>query len=116
MVPGMSEIHVAEPAVNPMSRLTQDEGIDVLDILLVLARDRRRIVVVTLVAFLLGGAISFLLRPTFTATATILPPQQQQSSVSTMMGQLGALTGLGGAGGLLKNPADMYVGMIMSRT
>jgi uncharacterized protein involved in exopolysaccharide biosynthesis len=69
------------------------------------------------VACLLGAAVSFLLlKPTFTATATILPPQQQQSSISAMMGQLGSLAGLGGAGGLLKNPADMYVGMIMSRT
>ena len=112
----MSETQEYELAENPSSRPAKDEGIDVLDILLVLARDWRRIALVTLLASLIGAGISLLLKSTFTATATILPPQQQQSSVSAMMGQLGSLAGLGGAGGLLKNPADMYVGMIMSRT
>jgi tyrosine-protein kinase Etk/Wzc len=65
---------------------------------------------------LLGGIVSSLLEPTFTATATILPPQQQQSSSSALMGQLSSLAGLGGGGGLLKNPADMYVSMLTSRT
>jgi tyrosine-protein kinase Etk/Wzc len=112
-------IELQGPKLQEMSTSSQDqdEGIDLLDLLVLLARDRHLIAVVALVAFLLGGSVSFLvLRPTFTALATILPPQQQQSSVSTMMGQLGSLAGLGGGGGLLKNPADLYVGMIMSRT
>jgi uncharacterized protein involved in exopolysaccharide biosynthesis len=113
----MTEVEGSTSQGSQMSSPTQDESIDVLDILLVLARNRRQIIFVTLVALLLGAAYSFLLlRPTFTANATILPPQQQQSSVSAMMGQLGSLAGLGGAGGLLKNPADMYVAMLMSRT
>jgi tyrosine-protein kinase Etk/Wzc len=94
----------------------QEDGIDFLEILLILVRDRRRIVTVTLVALLIGVVVSVLLKPTFTATATILPPQQQQSSASAVMGQLSSLAGLGGGGGLLKNPADMYVSMLTSRT
>jgi uncharacterized protein involved in exopolysaccharide biosynthesis len=113
----MSETQTAELPERLSSSLVQDESIDILDILLVLARDRRRIAVVTLGFLLLGAAVSFLLlKPTFTATATILPPQQQQSSASAMLGQLSSLAGLGGAGGLLKNPADIYVAMITSRT
>jgi uncharacterized protein involved in exopolysaccharide biosynthesis len=113
----MSEPQTAELPGRLSSSLDPDKSIDVLDILLVLARDRRRIAIVTLGFLLLGAAVSFLLlKPTFTATATILPPQQQQSSVSAMLGQLSSLAGLGNAGGLLKNPADIYVGMIMSRT
>lgn len=112
----MSELQIAESPGRAASRAAQDEGVDVLDILLVLARDRRRILIVTLVCLFLGVVVSLLLKPTFTATATILPPQQQQSSASALLGQLSSLAGLGGAGGLLKNPADIYVAMIMSRT
>jgi uncharacterized protein involved in exopolysaccharide biosynthesis len=117
MVTDMSEPGEFELRGSPTTSPNHGEGINALDILLLLAQGRLGIGVVTLVACLLGAAVSFLLlKPTFTATATILPPQQQQSSISAMMGQLGSLAGLGGAGGLLKNPADMYVGMIMSRT
>ena len=113
----MTELQIAESTGRPAYRLAGGEGIDVLDILLVLARDRLRIALVTLIFLLLGAAVSFLfLKPTFTATATILPPQQQQSSASALLGQLSSLAGLGGAGGLLKNPADIYVAMIMSRS
>jgi tyrosine-protein kinase Etk/Wzc len=111
----MSELPVCE--ASPAFSMTQEEDSNILDILLVLARYRRRIAIVTLVALLLGGAVAFLLlKTTFTATATILPPQEQQSSASAMLGQLGSLASLGGAGGLLKNPADMYVAMLTSRT
>jgi uncharacterized protein involved in exopolysaccharide biosynthesis len=88
-----------------------------LDILLVLARDRRRIIAVTLIALLVGTLIGFLIKPSFTAVAIILPPQAPQSAASVLAGQLGALGALGGgAGSLLKNPADMYVGILQSRT
>ena len=66
---------------------------------------------------ILGGAVAFLLKPTYTATAVIMPPQAPQSSLSSLMGQLGSLASLGGgAGGLLKNPSDLYVGILGSRT
>lgn len=113
----MNELQPADVAESQDSNPVQDQGIELLDILLVLARDRRRIAIVTLATLLLGAVVAFLLKPTFTAIATILPPQQQQSSVSAMLGQLGTLAALGGGvGGLLKNPADLYVGMITSRT
>jgi tyrosine-protein kinase Etk/Wzc len=112
----LNEIQVTESQENQTLSLKRDEKIDILDILLILARDWPRIVIFTLVALLLGAAVSFLLKPTFTATVTILPPQQPQSSVTAMMGQLSALAGISGGGGLLKNPSDMYVGMITSRT
>jgi uncharacterized protein involved in exopolysaccharide biosynthesis len=114
----MLESQVAEPPARTSLNPAQDGAIDVLDILLVVARDRRRIAIVTLVFFLLGVLLAFILRPTFTASATLLPPQHEQSSLSAVLGQvaIGSLTGLGGASGLLKNPADIYVAMIKSRT
>ncbi len=106
----------AEATTSAAASQAQDQGIDLLEVLLVLARGRRRIATVTLAFLLIGAVVAFLLRPTFTATASILPPQQQQSSASALLGQLGSLAALGGADGLLKNPADLYVGMIQSRS
>jgi uncharacterized protein involved in exopolysaccharide biosynthesis len=88
-------------------------------IFLILLQNRLRIGIITAISLLVGAAIAFLLLTvTFTATATILPPQTPQSTASMLMGQLGSLAGLGagGAGGLLKNPGDIYVAMLESRT
>jgi tyrosine-protein kinase Etk/Wzc len=92
----------------------EERGVDLFDILFILSQDRRRIAAITLISIIIGVALSFWIQPTFTATALILPPQEGQS-VSSMMGQLGALVSLGGGGGL-KTPADLYIGILQSRT
>jgi tyrosine-protein kinase Etk/Wzc len=61
--------------------------------------------------------VSLVLPQWFTATTRMLPPQQGQSTAAAMLSQLGG--GLGGlAGGALgiKNPTDLYVGMLRSDT
>jgi uncharacterized protein involved in exopolysaccharide biosynthesis len=65
----------------------------------------------------LGGITALLLKPTFSAAALILPPQQSQS-LSSMMGQLSALAPVLSlaSGGQIKTPADMYIGILESRT
>lgn len=45
-----------------------------------------------------------------------MTPQQQQSAAAAALAQLGALAGAAGAASGIKNPADMYVGLIKSRT
>jgi uncharacterized protein involved in exopolysaccharide biosynthesis len=87
----MSAPQAAEHLEGSPPNPVEGRGIDVLNFLLVLARGRRLIAVVTLAALLLGVALSLFLKPTFTATAIILPPREQQSSVSAMLGQLGKL-------------------------
>lgn len=55
----------------------------------------------------------------YTANTKILPPQQGQGFASAMMDQIGALAPLLSAAGgkdLLKNPNDLYVAMLHSRT
>jgi len=90
----------------------------VLDLLLLLSRSKKRIAQITLASMLVGACIAFTLSPTYTAVAVILPPQAPQSSLNSLMGQLGSLSALGGggAGSLLKNPSDLYVGILQSRT
>jgi uncharacterized protein involved in exopolysaccharide biosynthesis len=95
----------------------QGSGFDLFDLLLILSEARKTIAICVLACMALGGTIVFLLKPTFSATAVILPPQQGQSlslMMNQMIGQLGALSSLSGAG--LKTPADMYIGMLESRT
>jgi uncharacterized protein involved in exopolysaccharide biosynthesis len=113
--------------MNPLKHAEQDyegviaerKGVDLFDFLLVLSEARRTIGICVLVFVALGATFSLLVKPTFSATSLILPPQQGQS-LATMMGQLSALASLTGGGGIggsqLKTPIDMYVGMLESRT
>ena len=87
-----------------------------LDVLLILAEGKRRIIFSTLAAFVIGLLLTLTLKPTYTAIALIMPPQAPQSSLSSLMGQLGSLSALSGAGNILKNPADLYVGILESQT
>ena len=58
----------------------------------------------------------FLWPKMYTATATILPLQQNQSVLSSMLGQLGDVQALDLRDLGLKNPADVFVAMLKSRT
>lgn len=101
----------ASPSAHPY-----EEGYDLLDLMLPLVRSRRVVFLATCVAALAGLVIALLMRPYYTATAVIMSPQQQQSSASALLGQLGSLGSLGAASGIaLKNPADLYVGILQSR-
>jgi len=70
----------------------------------------------SLAGALVAAVIVFIIPSTYTATATIMPPQQQQSSASSMLGQLGPIAAATGANFGLKVPADLYVGILGSRT
>src|ERR1022692_2672281 len=89
---------------------------DLLEILLVLAREKKRILQITGAATLLATIIVFVIPKTYTATATILPPQQNQSVLSTLIGQVGGSAALDLRDLGLKNPADVFVAMLQSRT
>lgn len=69
---------------------------------------------------LIGGGLALaavlLMKPIFTSSAALLPPQQQSSGMSAVLGQLGGLGGVAGSLGGLKNPGDLYIGMLQSRT
>jgi tyrosine-protein kinase Etk/Wzc len=96
--------------------------VSLLDIVAVLLERKRFIM-----RFVLGGAVlaivvSLLLPVRYEGKIVLLPPQQNSSVGSSLLGQLGGLGSLGSlaslAGGSLglKNPADMYVALLTSRT
>ncbi len=94
----------------------------VLDILVLLLEHKRFIVRFVLGAFVLAIMVSLLLPVQYEAKTVLLPPAQNSSIGTALMGQLGNLGSLGSlaslaGGGLgLKNPADMYVSLLTSRT
>ena len=108
-----------EDSLTAQSSSTEDE-ISLLDLLIALAKHKRLVLGVPLAAGILAAIISLLLPNIYTGTAKILPPQQSASAASALLNQLGGtFGGLGGlAGGALgvRNPNDLYMGMLKSRT
>jgi len=88
-----------------------------LDVLVGLALHKWFLVICPVVGIAASLVIALLIPNTYTATTKILPPQQTQST-SAVLAQLGSLAGLAGGGVAsgLKNPNDLYVGMLRSRT
>lgn len=93
-----------------------DDEISLLDLVIVLAKHKKLVLGLPLIAAIVAAIVSLLMTPIYTATTKILPPQQQQSTAAAMLGQLGALAGAAGGTLGIKNPADLYVGMLKSRT
>lgn len=96
------------------NEVTGESGI--LETVLVVARRPKLLVLVPLVVGVIAVAVSLALPNVYKAGARLLPPQQQSTGMA-LLSQLG-----GGAGGLaasvagLKNPNDIYVAMLKSRT
>src|SRR5437763_814436 len=97
-----------------------DDEVSLLDLLIVLAKHKRIVLGVPFAAAVVAALSSLFLSNIYTGTTRILPPQQSASAASALLNQLGGAFGglAGAAGGTLgiRNPADLYVGMLRSRT
>jgi tyrosine-protein kinase Etk/Wzc len=97
-----------------------DDEVSLLDLLIVLAKHKRIVLGVPFVAAVVAAIISRLMPNIYTGTTRILPPQQSASAATALLNQLGGAFGglAGAAGGTLgiRNPADLYIGMLKSRT
>lgn len=105
------------------SARSESSQVSVLDLLTILAERKRLVFSVTAVFAIVAVIVSLILPKRYTATATILPPQQNTSLASALTAQLGSMGGAGlaalaGGGSSigLKNPNDMLVAMMKSRT
>jgi len=86
-----------------------------------LARHKRMIALATLGSTALSAVAVFLIPVRYAAEAVILPPQPEPSSQNMMMGALAGSLGLGalvtgGSSAIFRNPGDLYVGLLKSRT
>lgn len=95
--------------------------VSLIDVLTQLAYRKRLIAKVTAISMLAGLVLCFVLPVRYTSTTKIMPPQQTQSAATMlMMNQLtsaggGSLAALAGGGLGLKNPNDIYIGLLTSR-
>jgi len=108
---------MADEQLPPSTSDKQDDEISLLDILIVLAKHKKLVFGLPLAAAVLAGLITLLMSNIYTATARILPPQQNQAAATALLAQFGGVvTGLSPSSLGLKNPAELYVGMLRSRT
>ena len=87
-----------------------------LDLLIFLTRHAKLLVLVPLGAAVAAALISLSLPNIYSGMTKILPPQQNQSAAALMLSQLGNAASLAGNALPIKNPNDLYVGMLKSRT
>ena len=69
-----------------------------------------------LAAGLTALGITLLIAPTFTASTTVLPPQQAQSGAASALASLGSLAGLAGGAAGISSPGERYVALMQSVT
>jgi len=95
----------------------EEQETSLLDFAIVLAKHKKLILGLPLGAAIVAVIVTLLMPNIYTATTKILPPQQSQSNAVAILGQLGVI-----GGGLtqsalgLKNPSDVFVAMLKSRT
>lgn len=89
------------------------DSIGLLDLVIAIAKNKKTIIIFTLLVMVVVAGLTLLIPDRYTARAQVLPPESQSGS-SALLGQLGSLAGI--AGGNLKNPNDTYIGILNSRT
>jgi uncharacterized protein involved in exopolysaccharide biosynthesis len=101
----------------PDNRAVQDDDeINLMDLVLVLAKHNRFIIKLTASVAVLAVIYALLQPNIYTAKTVILPPQQGASTASMLLSQLGGLAGLAGGAAGIKSPNELHIGMLKSRT
>jgi tyrosine-protein kinase Etk/Wzc len=122
----VTEVSIPKPRTDDQpASLVDDQSqndlreISILDLLIILARRKKLIFRITAAAAVLSAIISLLLPKQYTAQVTLLTPQQNSSSnavLSSQLGGLGSMAALASGSLALKNPNDIYIGLLQSRT
>ncbi|MEO6909812.1 MAG: Wzz/FepE/Etk N-terminal domain-containing protein [Edaphobacter sp.] len=104
-----------EPAAG--ARPDAEEGVDLVEVAILLMRGKRTIMRFMVVAVALTAIVVYLvMKPMYTAEAVFLPPQNAPGSgMAQLASQLGSLGAIGALGGI-KNSGEVYVGILGSRT
>jgi len=94
------------------SRATEDW----FDLLILLVKRWRLILTAALAGVAIALGFSFLIATKYASVVRVMPPQQSQTTLSALLGQLGPLGVLSGKDLGLKSASDLYVDMLQSRT
>jgi len=96
-----------------VSDVNEDE-IDLLRLVQTLGEEKWLLLGLPFLFSCLAAAFSLYLPPIYVAKATFVVPDKQSSPASSVLDQLGGLSGL--AGSLSKSPIEMYVAFMQSNT
>lgn len=91
------------------------DEIDLLDLVIVLAKRKRLIVGLSLGAAVVTAIVSLVMAPVFLAETKILSPQTSSSMASQIMSQLGAASALLGGAPAIKSQNELYIELVKSR-
>jgi tyrosine-protein kinase Etk/Wzc len=105
------ELPPVRPRENP-----DDEEMDLMELVRLLLQRKLAILKFAVVAAVLTAITVLIMKPYYTGEATFLPPNSMSSGPSGLMGQLGAIGMAGSALGGLKDPSQIYVGILGSRS
>jgi uncharacterized protein involved in exopolysaccharide biosynthesis len=92
----------------------EDRGASFAEIAGLLRGHIKLLLALPLAAGMVALAVASLLPPTFTATATLLPPQQSQGAAASVLAGLGPLAGLVGGATSSRGGGDQYVALMQS--
>jgi uncharacterized protein involved in exopolysaccharide biosynthesis len=106
----------AQQTVRNSNKGVEATELDLIEILIVLAKHKKKIFFLPIMATVIAIATTFVMPNVYRSTAKLLPPQQTQSGAAALLSQLGGLGGAVAGGAGLKTPNDLYVGMLRSRT
>lgn len=90
-------------------------AVDLLGVMVGLARHKKAMIVLPIVGAIIAAAIGLVMPNTYRAGTVLLPPQHSQSGASALLAQLGGAGGVAAGVAGLKSPNDLYVGMLKSR-
>lgn len=101
----------------PIAQVSGSENdLSLISILIALAKYKKILTFVPLAFALTAAGFSSVIPEIYRAETKLLPPQSAQSTTSALLSQLGgsAFAAAGVAG--IKNPADLYIAMLKSRS
>jgi uncharacterized protein involved in exopolysaccharide biosynthesis len=108
-----------EPNGQSETQTASSRDLHFLDLLTILSGRRRFILLFTVGAAVLTTMIVLLIPSRYTAETIVLPPGQNSSANSALLSQLGGSGALASAAGAslgIKNPGEIYVSLLRSRT
>jgi uncharacterized protein involved in exopolysaccharide biosynthesis len=105
-----------QPQTYTTTETYDEEEINLLELVRVVVRRKKLIIKICSVAIILSVCYSLTLKNTYTATATFYPPPRETagSAFASLIAQTGALQGAMGGG--LGGSADLYMGILKSRS
>jgi tyrosine-protein kinase Etk/Wzc len=107
---------IAKQIEEPSESVEVGGELSFVSLMIAIARHKRLVILLPLVVSVLALVISLMLPKIYKASTKLLPPQAAQSSAGALLAQLGGVAGMAAGVAGLKNPSDVYIGMLRSRT